>query len=122
MEGLITISYLPILLIMIFAILFAVVTILMTDLVSPSNPSKEKSSIYECGVPPFTDARGMVSIRYYIISMLFLLFDIEAAFLYPWAVNNNELGTFGFIEIVIFIVILLVGYFYAWRKGALEWE
>jgi NADH-quinone oxidoreductase subunit A len=94
----------------------------MSDLVRPSNPDKEKSSTYECGAPLFTDARGMVSVRYFIISMLFLLFDIEASFLYPWAINYNQLGLFGFIEIVIFIAILLVGYFYAWKKDALEWE
>lgn len=114
-------DYLPVLVLMVFALGFAVVTIAMSDLVRPNKPSKEKSAIYECGAPLFTDARGMVSVKYYIISMLFLLFDIEAAFLYPWAINYNQLGLFGFIEIVIFIVILLVGYFYAWRKGALEW-
>lgn len=115
-------NYLPVLILMIFAFIFAVVTIIMSDLARPSHPNKEKSSIYECGAPLFTDARGMVSVKYFIVAMLFLLFDVEAAFLYPWAINYDQLGLFGFIEIVIFIVILLIGYFYAWRKGALEWE
>jgi NADH-quinone oxidoreductase subunit A len=115
-------EYLPVLVLMFFALAFAVVIIVLTDLVRPSNPNREKNSTYECGSPLFTDARGMVSIKYFIISMLFLLFDVEAAFLYPWAINYDKLGLFGFIEIVIFIFILLIGYFYAWRKGALEWE
>ncbi len=115
-------EYLPVLILMVFALGFAVVTIVMSDMLRPNKPEKVKSSTYECGAPLFTDARGMVSIRFFIISMLFLLFDIEAAFLYPWAINYNVLGLFGFVEIVIFIIILLVGYFYAWRKDALEWE
>ena len=113
--------YLPVLVLMFFAFIFGIVTIIMSDLARPNNPEKEKNSTYECGAPLFTDARGMVSVKYYIISMLFLLFDVEAAFLYPWAINYNMLGWFGFAEIVIFIIILLVGYFYAWRKDALEW-
>ncbi len=116
--------YLPILILMFFAFIFTVVTIIMSDLARPSKPNAEKNSTYECGAPIFTDARGMVSVKYYIIAMLFLLFDVEAAFLYPWAINYDKetLGLFGFVEIVIFIAILLVGYFYAWRKEAFEWE
>jgi NADH-quinone oxidoreductase subunit A len=115
------IDYLPVLILMIISLIFAVVSIVMSDIVRPNKPDKEKYSTYECGAPLFTDARGMVSVKYFIISMLFLLFDVEAAFLYPWAVNYDLLGLFGFIEITIFIFILLVGYFYAWRKDALEW-
>ena len=77
---------------------------------------------YESGITPFTDARQKFTIRYYIIAMLFLIFDIEAVFLYPWAVAYNAIGLYGFVEMVIFIAILLVGYLYAWKKGALEWE
>jgi NADH-quinone oxidoreductase subunit A len=90
--------------------------------IRPSNPYPEKLLTYESGITPFTDARQKFSIRYYIVAMLFLIFDIEAVFLYPWAVAFNRIGLYGLLEMVIFIVILLVGYFYAWKKGALEWE
>ncbi len=90
--------------------------------IRPRNPYPEKLLTYESGITPFMDAHQKFSIRYYIIAMLFLIFDIEAVFLYPWAVSFNKIGLYGLIEMVIFIVILLVGYFYAWKKGALEWE
>ena len=90
--------------------------------IRPRNPYPEKLLTYESGITPFMDAHQKFSIRYYIIAMLFLIFDIEAVFLYPWAVAFNHIGLYGLIEMVIFIVILLVGYFYAWKKGALEWE
>jgi NADH-quinone oxidoreductase subunit A len=88
----------------------------------PRNPYREKLLTYESGITPFTDAHQKFSIRYYIIAMLFLIFDIEAVFMYPWAVAYNHIGLYGFVEMVIFIAILVVGYFYAWKKGALEWE
>jgi NADH-quinone oxidoreductase subunit A len=90
--------------------------------VRPRNPYPEKLLTYESGITPFMDAHQKFSIRYYIIAMLFLIFDIEAVFLYPWAVAFNKIGLYGLIEMVIFIIILLVGYFYALKKGALEWE
>jgi NADH-quinone oxidoreductase subunit A len=90
--------------------------------IRPRNPYPEKLMTYESGITPFMDAHQKFSIRYYITAMLFLIFDIEAVFLYPWAVAFNHIGLYGLIEMVIFIVILLVGYFYAWKKGALEWE
>ena len=90
--------------------------------IRPRNPYREKLLTYESGITPFMDAHQKFSIRYYIIAMLFLIFDIEAVFLYPWAVAYNQIGLYGFVEMVIFIIILLVGYFYAWKKGALEWE
>ncbi len=92
------------------------------SLIRPKNPYPEKLITYESGITPFMDAHQKFSIRYYIIAMLFLIFDIEAVFLYPWAVAFNFIGLYGLIEMVIFVVILLVGYFYAWKKGALEWE
>lgn len=90
--------------------------------IRPRNPYPEKLLTYESGITPFMDAHQKFSIRYYIIAMLFLIFDIEAVFLYPWAVAFDLIGLYGLIEMVIFIVILFVGYFYAWKKGALEWE
>jgi NADH-quinone oxidoreductase subunit A len=90
--------------------------------IRPRNPYPEKLLTYESGITPFMDAHQKFSIRYYIIAMLFLIFDIEAVFLYPWAVAFNHIGLYGLIEMVIFVIILLVGYFYAWKKGALEWE
>jgi NADH-quinone oxidoreductase subunit A len=90
--------------------------------IRPRNPYPEKLLTYESGITPFMDAHQKFSIRYYIIAMLFLIFDIEAVFLYPWAVAFDKIGLYGLIEMVIFVVILLVGYFYAWKKGALEWE
>ena len=80
-----------------------------------------KNSPYECGMPPLMEAHERFSIRFYLLGILFLLFDVEALFLFPWAVRYDALGLFGFIEMMLFIAILLVGYFYAWRKGALEW-
>ena len=90
--------------------------------IRPRNPYPEKLLTYESGITPFMDAHQKFSIRYYITAMLFLIFDIEAVFMYPWAVAFNRIGMYGFVEMVIFIAILVVGYFYAWKKGALEWE
>ena len=88
----------------------------------PRRPYPEKLTTYESGITPFMDAHQKFSIRYYIIAMLFLIFDIEAVFLYPWAVAYGSIGLYGLIEVLVFIAILLVGYVYAWKKGALEWE
>jgi NADH-quinone oxidoreductase subunit A len=88
------------------------------------NPTSEKNSTYECGMLPFKDARHRFDIRFYLVAMLFILFDIEVVFMYPWAVIYNKFNPviFGFIEMIIFIVILLIGYAYIWRKGALDWR
>jgi NADH-quinone oxidoreductase subunit A len=115
-------NYLPILVFIIFAIAFAIGGLIFSYLIRPNKPDPEKLSPYECGIPPMTDARERFSIRFFIIAMLFLLFDVEAVFLYPWAVVYNKIGLYGLIEMMLFIGILLVGYVYAWRKGALEWE
>lgn len=114
--------YIPILLFLLVAIGFGAVSITVGRLIRPKNPYKEKDSPYECGVPPINDARERISVRYYVIAMLFLVFDVEVVFLYPWAVDFNRLGLFGLVEMMIFIFVLLVGYVYAWRKGALEWD
>jgi NADH-quinone oxidoreductase subunit A len=84
--------------------------------------SRTRLSPYECGVPPLDTARKKASIRYYVIAMLFILFDIEAAFLYPWAVLFRRMGLFGFLEMLVFLGVLVVGYIYCWRRGGLQWE
>lgn len=115
-------SYLPILVLIAFALAFALGAFILSALVGQKKPSAVKLAPYECGMPLFGTARERVSVKFYIIAMLFILFDIEAVFLYPWAVVFKRLGMFGFIEMGVFIVILLVGYVYVWKKGALEWE
>jgi NADH-quinone oxidoreductase subunit A len=114
-------SYVPILLFIVVAIGFAIVTLLMARLVVPQKYNKVKLEPYECGIEPATDARDRYSIRYYLVAMLFVVFDVETVFMFPWAVIMKQLAWFGFIEMVVFLTILVVGYFYAWREGALEW-
>jgi NADH-quinone oxidoreductase subunit A len=114
--------YVPILIFLLVAIGVGAITLSVGRLIRPRNPYKDKNAPYECGVPPINDARERFSIRYYVIAMLFLVFDVEVVFLYPWAVNFDRLGLFGFVEMMIFIFILLVGYVYAWKKEALEWD
>jgi NADH-quinone oxidoreductase subunit A len=98
-----------------------VIMSLVPLLLSPSNPNPVKSMAYESGMPPIGDAQQRYTIRYYVIAMLFVVFDIEAVFFYPWAVAFNSIGWYGLIEMVLFIVLLLIAYIYAWRKGALDW-
>jgi NADH-quinone oxidoreductase subunit A len=115
--------YWPVFMFLLIGTGFGIVTLIFACLVRPSKPDPEKLSTYECGMPLFMGAsEKRFSIRFYIIAILFLLFDIEAVFLYPWAVVYKKIGLFGFVEMMLFIIILLVGYLYAWRKGALEWE
>lgn len=115
-------SYLPILVLVGIAFAFAVGTVVASHLIGPKNPTDIKLAPYECGMPLLSSAQDRFSIKFYIIAMLFILFDIEAVFLYPWAVMYKRLGIFGFVEMGVFIIILLVGYVYVWKKGALEWE
>ena len=114
--------YFPILLFIFIALAFGVVTLLISYLVQPKYPDPEKLSAYECGSEPFSDARMPFPVRYYIFAMLFVIFDIEVIFLYPWAVVFDKIGLIGLIEMMIFIALFLVAYVYAWRKGALEWD
>lgn len=100
---------------------FAVVMILLSSLLGPKNPTPEKLAPYECGMPSVGDARERQSVKFYLVAMVFLLFDIEVAFLYPWAVALRDLGWTGFVQIVTFFLILVVGYIYIWRKGVLDW-
>src|SRR5882762_4439874 len=100
---------------------FALVSVLLSNVLGPSNPSPEKSAPYECGMPAVGDARERQSVKFYLVAMIFLLFDIEVAFLYPWAMALRDLGWPGFVQIVTFFLILLVGFVYVWRKGVLDW-
>lgn len=113
--------YLPIALMLIISALIGVITITVGFIIRPKKPEKVKLSVYECGMPEFSDARKRYSVKFYIIAMLFVIFDVETVFLFPWAVAFDMIGIFGLIEMIIFIIILVFGYFYAWRKGALEW-
>lgn len=114
--------FLPVLVFLLLGVAVGVGMLVFSWILRPRNPYSEKLLPYESGITPFMDANQKFSIRYYIIAMLFLIFDIEAVFLYPWAVAYGRIGLYGFIEMVIFIAILLVGYVYAWKKGAFEWE
>ena len=96
-------------------------TLLLAKLVRPSSPGKAKLSPYECGIDPVDQARGRYTVRYYIIAILFVVFDVETIFLFPWAVKFKALGMFGLIEMLVFLGILVVGYIWIWQKGALEW-
>lgn len=115
-------NYLPILVFIAIALAFGGVTLLLGKILRPSRIYKAKLTPYESGSIPFSDARAPFPLRYYLIAMIFVIFDIETVFLYPWAVVYNDLKLFGLIEMVLFILVLLVGYFYAWKKGALEWD
>src|SRR5213080_715173 len=100
---------------------FALISMLLSTVLGPSKPSAEKSAPYECGMPAVGNARERQSVKFYLVAMIFLLFDIEVAFLYPWAVALRDLGWSGFVQIVTFFLILLVGFVYVWRKGVLDW-
>jgi NADH-quinone oxidoreductase subunit A len=114
-------AYVPIFLFILIAIGFAAFTIIFSKLLHPKKYNKVKLEPYECGIEPATDARDRYSVRYYLVAMLFVIFDVETVFLFPWAVIMDRLLLFGFIEMLVFLFILVVGYVYAWKKGALEW-
>ena len=114
-------AYIPIFLFLVVAIGFAIVALVMAWLVRPERYNKVKLEPYECGIEPMTDARDRYSIRYFLVAMLFLVFDVETVFMFPWAVIMDQLLLFGLIEMGIFLIILVVGYAYAWKQGALEW-
>jgi NADH-quinone oxidoreductase subunit A len=115
-------DYVPILMMIIVATGMALLLLALSLLVGPRNPSARKLMPYESGIEPLDTVRRRFPIRFHLIAMLFIVFDIEAIFFYPWAVNFKRLELFGLIEMVIFVAILLVGYVYIWRKGAFEWE
>ena len=115
-------EYFPILLFLLVGLGVGVAPMLLGKLLGPSNPDPEKLSPYECGFEAFEDARMKFDVRYYLVAILFILFDLEIAFLFPWAVVLPEIGFAGFIAMMVFLVILIVGFIYEWKKGALEWE
>ncbi len=115
-------QYVPVLVLMLVALGFGLGALLVGSLVRPKRPYAEKLMPYESGNPPVGEPRYRFSVKFYIIAMLFVIFDVEAVFLYPWAVTFDKLGLYAFVEMIIFIVILLVGYVYAWRKDAFTWD
>lgn len=114
-------AYVPALIFFVIALMVPVIGMGLGRFVRPMQPFANKLSPYECGVEPSSDARDRVSVRFYIIAILFVVFDVETIFLFPWAVIYGKLAIFGLIEMVVFLGILIVGYFYIWKKGALEW-
>ena len=115
-------EYLPTLLFLIVATGIGIALILIGNLLGPKRPSAEKLSPYECGFAPFEDARMQFDVRYYLIAILFIVFDLEIAFVFPWALVFRELGVFGLVEMGVFLALLVIGFVYVWKKGALEWE
>ena len=121
MDGLLR-EYLPILIFLGLAIVLGVVFLVAAALAAPYNPDPEKISAYECGFNAFDDARMKFDVRFYLVSILFIIFDLEVAFLFPWAISLKWTGLFGFWSMVGFLAVLTVGFIYEWKKGALEWE
>jgi NADH-quinone oxidoreductase subunit A len=115
-------NYIPILVFIGIALIFGVASLLAGKIVRPARPYRAKLAPYESGSPLFSDARVQFPMRYYVIAMLFVIFDIEIVFLFPWAVVYKKLGLLGLVEMVVFLGILIVGFWYAWKKGALEWD
>lgn len=118
-------EYIPILVLMLIGLVVGGAVLLLTSLLGPKLPNRRKNQPFECGVPPIGDARHRFSVRFYLVAILFLLFDVEAVFFFPWAVVYKKylsINAFILIEMAFFVAILLLGYFYVIRKGALEWE
>src|SRR3989454_10657427 len=115
-------EYFPVLLFILVGLGVGVAPMVLGKLLAPNKPDPEKLSPYECGFEAFEDARMKFDVRYYLIAILFILFDLEIAFLFPWAVVLPEIGRFGFWSMMIFLGILIIGFIYEWKKGALEWE
>src|SRR5207237_916018 len=114
-------GWLPILIMIVMGAGFALVSVGLSNVLGPSRPTPEKSAPYECGMPAVGDARERQSVKFYLVAMIFLLFDIEVAFLYPWAMALRDLGWNGFVQVLLFMMLLLAGYVYVWRKGVLDW-
>ncbi len=116
------IEYLPILIFLGIAVGLSAVIVIASMVVASQHPDAEKLSPYECGFEPFDDARNQFDVRFYLVAILFIIFDLEVAFLFPWAVSLGEVGMFGFWSMMVFLGILTIGFIYEWKKGALEWE
>ena len=114
-------NYVPILILAAVVFGFAVSTVILSHLIGKPRPTEAKSATYECGVPPIGSARERIPIKFYLVCMLFILFDVDAAFLYPWALIFRQLGVFGLVEMGVFLLLLGGGFVYAWKVGALDW-
>ena len=115
-------EYFPIMLFLLIALGLSVAFIIVNFILSPKNPDPEKLSAYECGFEPFQDSRMEFDVRFYLVAILFIIFDLEIAFLFPWAITLGKIGVFGFWSMMIFLAVLTIGFIYEWKKGALEWE
>tara|TARA_Y100000996_G_scaffold402731_1_gene374998 strand:- start:214 stop:585 length:372 start_codon:yes stop_codon:yes gene_type:complete len=115
-------DYFSIVLFLLIALVLSCGFILLNFMLSPSRPDPEKLSPYECGFEPFDDSRMEFDVRFYLVAILFIIFDLEIAFLFPWAISLGKIGIFGFVSMMIFLAILTIGFIYEWKKGALDWE
>jgi NADH-quinone oxidoreductase subunit A len=115
-------DYLSIIIFLFIALLLSIGFILINYIASPSNPDPEKLSAYECGFEAFDDSRMEFDVRFYLVAILFIIFDLEIAFLFPWAITLGKIGVFGFWSMMMFLAVLTIGFIYEWKKGALEWE
>ena len=115
-------EYLPILIFLGIAAVIAVGAVAASYIAAPQNPDTDKVSAYECGFDAFDDARGRFDVRFYLVAILFIIFDLEVAFLFPWAVSFKDIGLYGFWSMMVFLGILTIGFIYEWKKGALEWD
>jgi NADH-quinone oxidoreductase subunit A len=122
MNSSLAVEYLPILIFLGIAAFVAAAAVGLSFIIAKQKPNAEKSSAYECGFPAFDDARAKFDVRFYLVAILFIIFDLEIAFLFPWAVALGDIGTMGFWSMMIFLGVLTVGFIYEWKKGALEWE
>ncbi|SRR5579885_1843451 len=122
MDGGLLFEYLPILIFIAIAGALALAFTIVPFVIAPQKPDPEKLSAYECGFNAFGDARMRFDVRYYLVSILFIIFDLEVAFLFPWAVSLGKIGVYGFWSMMVFLGVLTVGFIYEWKKGALEWE
>ena len=115
-------DYFPIILFLIIALGLSMAFIILNLALSPNNPDPEKLSVYECGFEPFQDSRMEFDVRFYLVAILFIIFDLEIAFLFSWAISLGKIGLYGFVSMMIFLFILTIGFIYEWKKGALDWE
>ena len=115
-------EYLPIVIFFGIATMISVIVVILPKILAVQKPSRDKLSSYECGFDPFDDARKKFDIRFYLVAILFIIFDLEIAFLIPWAINLKAIGHYGFWSMMVFLIILTAGFIYEWKKGALEWE
>ena len=115
-------NYLTIIIFLAIALILSLGFLILNFAFSPKNPDPEKLSAYECGFEPFNDSRMEFDVRFYLVAILFIIFDLEIAFLFPWAISLGKIGIFGFTSMMIFLFILTIGFIYEWKKGALDWE